>query len=118
MICAWYGSMARMIWLVSDRRLDAVLFLDLEVAQDRRARVAHVALIVGVHLEEAVGALDDLDRRAPRASPSSATSVTRLMAMPGAISTNSEAWPGTGRNPRAVLPMKLASCGCRASRNV
>ena len=34
----------------------------------------------------------------------------------GAISTQSEAWPGTGRNPRAVLPMNVASCGCRASR--
>ena len=62
MICAWYGSMARMIWLVDHRRLDAVFFLDLEVAQDRRARVAHVALIVGVDLQQAVGALDDLHR--------------------------------------------------------
>jgi hypothetical protein len=40
------------------------------------------------------------------------------MAIPGAISTNSDACPGTGRNPRAVFPMKLASCGWRASRKV
>src|SRR5262249_28096698 len=46
------------------------------------------------------------------------TSVTRLMAIPGAISTNSDAIPGSGRKPRAVLPMKLASCGCSASRKV
>ena len=35
-----------------------------------------------------------------------------------AISTNSEATCGTGKNPRAVLPMKLASCGCRESRKM
>src|SRR5947207_12677655 len=36
--------------------------------------------------------------------------------MPGAISTHSDAWNGTGRNPRAVLPMKVACCGWSASR--
>ncbi len=29
----------------------------------------------------------------------SATSVTCMMSMPGAISTNSDAWPGIGRKP-------------------
>src|SRR5688572_6456431 len=36
--------------------------------------------------------------------------------MPGAISTHSDAWPGTGRNPREVFPMNVASCGWSASR--
>jgi hypothetical protein len=34
-----------------------------------------------------------------------AMSVMRLMAMPGAISTQREAISGTGKNPREVLPM-------------
>src|SRR6185503_7029993 len=38
--------------------------------------------------------------------------------MPGAISTQSDAWPGTGRKPREVFPMNVASCGWSASRNV
>ena len=70
MICAWYGSMARMIWLVDHRGLDAIFLFHFQVAEDRRARVAHVALIVGVNLEQPVRALDDLDGRARRASPS------------------------------------------------
>ena len=69
MICAWYGSMARMIWLVTTFGLMRSSSLHLEVREDRRARVAHVALIVGVHLQQAVGALDDLQRRHHRASP-------------------------------------------------
>src|SRR5688572_7144303 len=36
--------------------------------------------------------------------------------MPGAISTHSDAWNGTGRKPRAVLPMNVACCGWSASR--
>jgi hypothetical protein len=44
-----------MIWLV--------ITAHLEVAQDGGARVADVALIVGVHLQQAVCALDDLQRR-------------------------------------------------------
>src|SRR5215510_4817357 len=39
-----------------------------------------------------------------------------LIAMLCAISTHSEAWNGTGRNPRAVLPINVACCGCSASR--
>src|SRR2546427_8720101 len=45
----------------------------------------------------------------------SATSVTRLMMSPGAVSMNIEATPATGRNPRAVVPMKDASWGWRSS---
>src|SRR5262249_5589136 len=45
-----------------------------------------------------------------------AASVTWLIAMPGAISTHSDAWNGTGKNPRAVFPINVACCGCSASR--
>src|ERR1022692_38693 len=45
------------------RRLDAIFLAHLEVSQDRGARVAHVPLIVGVDLQQAIGPLDDLDRR-------------------------------------------------------
>jgi hypothetical protein len=34
-----------------------------------------------------------------------------LIAIPGAISTQSEAWYGTGKNPRAVLPTNVACWG-------
>ena len=47
----------------------------------------------------------------------SATSVTRMMSMPGAISTNSDASPGVGRKPCATVPRNDAYCGCRLSRN-
>jgi hypothetical protein len=33
------------------------------------------------------------------------------MAMPGAISTKSEATPGTGKKPREVVPVSAASWG-------
>src|SRR5262245_57427561 len=46
-----------------------------------------------------------------------ATSVTRLITRPGAVSMNIDASPATGRNPRAVVPMNAASCGWSASRN-
>src|SRR6202165_4491287 len=39
------------------------------------------------------------------------------MAMPGAISTNSDATCGTGKYPRHVVQMCAASCGCNESRN-
>jgi len=45
-----------------------------------------------------------------------ATSVMRLMMSPGAVSMNIEASKGTGRKPRAVVPMNAASCGCSESR--
>ena len=45
-----------------------------------------------------------------------ATSMSRLMMSPGAVSMNIEATPATGRNPRAVVPMKAASWGWRSSR--
>src|SRR4051812_29606205 len=38
------------------------------------------------------------------------------MAIPGAISTNSEATYGTGKYPREVVQMCAASCGCSESR--
>ncbi len=47
-----------------------------------------------------------------------ATSVMRLMMSPGAVSMNIEATPATGRKPRAVVPMKAASWGCRSSRKI
>ena len=45
-----------------------------------------------------------------------ATSVTRMMSIPGAISTKSDACPGTGRKPCATVPRNEANCGCRLSR--
>ena len=40
-----------------------------------------------------------------------ATSVTRMMSMPGATSTKSDACPGTGRNPCATVPRNDANWG-------
>src|SRR5438105_4173614 len=48
----------------------------------------------------------------------SATSVSALIAMPGAISTISEACPSSGRKPWATVCRKPASCGCRTSMKV
>ncbi len=48
----------------------------------------------------------------------SATSVTCMISMPGAISTKSDAWPGTGRNPCETEPRNDAYCGCRLSRKM
>src|ERR1044071_5806245 len=42
-----------------DLRLDALAFLEIERVEDRRARLPHVGLGVGVQLEHAVQALDD-----------------------------------------------------------
>ena len=46
----------------------------------------------------------------------SAESMSWWIAMPGAISTNSEATPGTGKKPREVVPISAASCGCSESK--
>src|SRR5512142_2795552 len=46
----------------------------------------------------------------------SATSVSRLISIPGEISTYSEASPASGRNPWAIVPRNAAYCGCRLSR--
>ena len=43
-------------------------------------------------------------------------SVSHAEIMPGAVSMKRLAWPGTGRKPRAVVPMCEASWGCRESR--
>ena len=45
----------------------------------------------------------------------SATSVTRLISMPGAISTNRLAWPERGKNPWATVAWNEANGGCRLS---
>ena len=89
--------MARMIWLVSTLRLQPLVLLDAEVLEDRRAGAADLALVVVVDLEQAVGALDDLHRRLHLVALSAA-SVTWLIAMPGAISTNSEASTAPARS--------------------
>src|SRR5438046_516834 len=44
-------------------------------------------------------------------------SVTRLISMPGEISTKSDASPASGRKPCAIVPKKAAYCGCSESRN-
>ena len=68
-----------------------------------------------VDLEQAVGALDDLHGGldARRLERGVGDLVDRD---PGAISTHSDAWNGTGKKPRAVLPMNVACCGWSASR--
>src|SRR6187551_3026467 len=48
----------------------------------------------------------------------SAMSVSVLMAMPGAISTTSDACPSRGKNPWATVCRNPASCGCNTSMNV
>ena len=45
----------------------------------------------------------------------SAMSVTRLISMPGEISTNRLAWPSLGRKPCATVAWNEANCGCRLS---
>ena len=45
-----------------------------------------------------------------------ATSVIRLISMPGAISIQSEASPGSGRKPCATVPRNAAYCVCNESR--
>src|SRR6266487_2203883 len=44
------------------------------------------------------------------------TSVSRLISMPGEISTYSDASPARGRNPCATVPRNAAYCGWRLSR--
>ena len=64
MICVWYASTPRMIWLVSDLGLEALVLLDARGARgSSRPAGQHLALVVVVDLEQAVGALDDLHRR-------------------------------------------------------
>src|SRR6266511_1368891 len=46
----------------------------------------------------------------------SAMSVSRLISMPGEISTYRDASPGRGRNPCATVPRNAAYCGWRLSR--
>src|ERR1035441_1822753 len=48
----------------------------------------------------------------------SATSVTKLISMPGEISTNSEACPAMGRKPCDTVAKNDATCGCRLSRKM
>ena len=45
------------------RGLQPILLADAELLEDGLAGVAHLALIEAVHLEQAVGALDDLHAR-------------------------------------------------------
>src|ERR1051326_1012224 len=48
----------------------------------------------------------------------SATSVTKLISIPGEISTNSDACPAIGRNPCDTVAKKDATCGWRLSRKM
>src|ERR1041384_4286716 len=48
----------------------------------------------------------------------SATSVTRLISMPGEISTNSDACPAMGRKPCDTVAKNDATCGCKLSRKI
>src|ERR1035437_732955 len=48
----------------------------------------------------------------------SATSVTKLISMPGEISTNSEACPAIGRKPCDTVAKNDATCGCSLSRKM
>ena len=52
-----------MIWFVRTRGLSRWFSSTPEVLQDRGARLEHLALVVMVDLEQAVGALDDLHGR-------------------------------------------------------
>src|SRR5712672_3653042 len=47
-----------------------------------------------------------------------ATSVTRLISMPGEISTNSDACPAIGRKPCDTVAKNDATCGCKLSRKM
>jgi hypothetical protein len=47
-----------------------------------------------------------------------ATSVTRLISMPGEISTKSDACPAIGRNPCDTVAKNDATCGCKLSRKI
>src|ERR1035441_5553165 len=47
-----------------------------------------------------------------------ATSVTKLISMPGEISTNSEACPAMGRKPCDTVAKNDATCGCRLSKKM
>jgi len=47
----------------------------------------------------------------------SATSVSRLISIPGEISTNSEASKASGMKPLAMVPKNAAYWGWRLSRN-
>ena len=49
--------------LRQDARLQAILLAQAEALEHGLAGVAHVALIVAVHLEQPIGALDDLHPR-------------------------------------------------------
>src|SRR3954468_14910650 len=46
-----------------------------------------------------------------------ATSVSRLISMPGETSMYSDASPGSGRNPCATVPRNATYCAWRLSRN-
>src|SRR5205823_1738036 len=48
----------------------------------------------------------------------SATSVTRLISMPGEISTKSDACPAIGRKPCETVAKNDATCGCKLSRKM
>ena len=69
-----------------------------ERRQDGRAGLPHVGLRGAVDLEHAVEALDDLHARAHEVALT-AMSVTRLISMPGEISTMSDASPAMGKKP-------------------
>ena len=65
----WWPSMPVMISRDSMRGASRSVSASFKLAEDRRRRRAHLALIEGVQLEQAVGALDDLHpgRRPARA---------------------------------------------------
>src|SRR5438876_7633183 len=47
-----------------------------------------------------------------------ATSVTRLISIPGEISTNSDACPAMGRKPCDTVAKNDATCGCKLSKKM
>ena len=102
----WCPSTPVMISRDSMRGVSRSLSVEPSSPEDRRRRRAHLALIEGVQLEHAVGALDDLHARGDARARFSATSVSGLIAMPGAISTTSDACRSSGRNPCATVCRK------------
>ena len=80
------------------------------------APAARVSACGRVHLEHPVVPLDDLQARLDEVALR-ATSVSRLISIPGATSIQREASPARGRKPWATVPRKAAYCGWRLSRN-
>ena len=112
---AWWSSILRTIWLERIRgliRSDSVSPIE--------SRIAAPAARVSACSAECTSSMPKY--RSMTCMPGRtlvafrATSVSRLISMPGEISTYSEASPGSGRNHWSTVPRNASYCGCRLSR--